>query len=424
MHLSRALLCASLLSTTAYGEVTFHWIDEIGVGAFDVSNDGVVTGNWLTTESAETIRWTVEDGLTNLGRDTGAAFGLAAGTPNISDDGTRISATIVSSDNWMIGAIWEDGVWTETLPLPPDGGRLDFSYSSAWGLSGDGQMLVGLYWRPGQPGGDAHAFKFDEVNGGASVGGDPNAESSRANGANYDGSVVGGWERAPFGTWLPTVWVNGVKTILEPDTLVNCEVEAVSGDGLVAAGNYYDPALQTRIAVRWVFDGADWNRDVLGYLPGTALGLGHVWVEDVNHDGTLCVGYNRFVDNGPFSIGTGFLWTPELGMTDVLDFLADNGVDFESETYDVLALTGVSADGSAICGIARENSGGFGYRSFLIRVLPDCPWDLDGDGSVGSGDLALIIGFWGQTDVPGDFNGDGVGSDDLAELIGNWGPCP
>ncbi len=52
--------------------------------------------------------------------------------------------------------------------------------------------------------------------------------------------------------------------------------------------------------------------------------------------------------------------------------------------------------------------------------------DLDGDGQVGSSDLAIMIGTWGPcVDCPGDLDGDGViGSTDLATLIGSWGPLP
>ncbi len=56
--------------------------------------------------------------------------------------------------------------------------------------------------------------------------------------------------------------------------------------------------------------------------------------------------------------------------------------------------------------------------------IVSCPWDLDGSGDVGASDLATLIGFWGQTGVPADFDGGGVGASDLAELIGRWGPCP
>jgi hypothetical protein len=55
-----------------------------------------------------------------------------------------------------------------------------------------------------------------------------------------------------------------------------------------------------------------------------------------------------------------------------------------------------------------------------------CPWDLNGDSSVGTADLLALLGVWG-TDPggPPDFDGDGnVGTSDLLTLLGEWGPCP
>ncbi len=43
-----------------------------------------------------------------------------------------------------------------------------------------------------------------------------------------------------------------------------------------------------------------------------------------------------------------------------------------------------------------------------------CTWDLDGDGIVGTGDLILLLGAWG----------DPYGTADLIELLGAWGECP
>ena len=43
-----------------------------------------------------------------------------------------------------------------------------------------------------------------------------------------------------------------------------------------------------------------------------------------------------------------------------------------------------------------------------------CDWDLDGDDNVGTTDLLLLLGAWG----------DPYGTADLVELLGNWGPCP
>ncbi|MCH7572517.1 MAG: thrombospondin type 3 repeat-containing protein, partial [Planctomycetes bacterium] len=66
---------------------------------------------------------------------------------------------------------------------------------------------------------------------------------------------------------------------------------------------------------------------------------------------------------------------------------------------------------------------------------PDCDFgspisaDLDGDGTVGAADLAILLGNWGPCgdcqDCPADLDGDcTVGAADLAMLLGGWGPCP
>ncbi len=54
---------------------------------------------------------------------------------------------------------------------------------------------------------------------------------------------------------------------------------------------------------------------------------------------------------------------------------------------------------------------------------PPCPWDLDGSGSVGTGDLLALFTQWG-TKGSADFNADGIVSTaDLLILFTNWGPC-
>ena len=62
-------------------------------------------------------------------------------------------------------------------------------------------------------------------------------------------------------------------------------------------------------------------------------------------------------------------------------------------------------------------------------ICGDCPTDVDGSGSTGAFDLAVLLGSWGPC-APGDAcgclddNGDGViGAFDLAVLLGSWGPC-
>ncbi len=53
------------------------------------------------------------------------------------------------------------------------------------------------------------------------------------------------------------------------------------------------------------------------------------------------------------------------------------------------------------------------YTTSAMMTFNDCPWDLDGDGAVGSADLASLLGDWAT-----------YGSTGLAALLGSWGPCP
>jgi hypothetical protein len=61
--------------------------------------------------------------------------------------------------------------------------------------------------------------------------------------------------------------------------------------------------------------------------------------------------------------------------------------------------------------------------------LATCEGDLDGDGVVGTGDVADLLSVWGPcpgggVPCPGDLDGDGeVGIADFLNLLARWGPC-
>jgi V8-like Glu-specific endopeptidase len=53
-----------------------------------------------------------------------------------------------------------------------------------------------------------------------------------------------------------------------------------------------------------------------------------------------------------------------------------------------------------------------------------CKADLNGDGVVNGGDLAILLGAWGQNGGAANLDGVGpVNGGDLAILLGSWGPC-
>lgn len=69
-----------------------------------------------------------------------------------------------------------------------------------------------------------------------------------------------------------------------------------------------------------------------------------------------------------------------------------------------------------------------GDQSIVVsQTLPECPGDLNLDGTVDATDLALLLGSWGEFGPIGtggdvDLDGDTDGAD-LGTLLGGWGPC-
>ena len=71
----------------------------------------------------------------------------------------------------------------------------------------------------------------------------------------------------------------------------------------------------------------------------------------------------------------------------------------------------------------REEQGWFDAPE--LAPAPPCPEDLNGDGQVNGGDLALILSAWGEDGDDGaDLNGDGiVNGADMALILSAWGNC-
>lgn len=55
---------------------------------------------------------------------------------------------------------------------------------------------------------------------------------------------------------------------------------------------------------------------------------------------------------------------------------------------------------------------------------PDCPEDLNQDGTINGADLTLILSAWGESNPDFDLNGDNVvNGADLTFVLAGWGPC-
>jgi uncharacterized membrane protein len=379
MKIIRSILLVGAVAvcTVAQAEVTFE-VMGLG-GATDVSADGsVVVGN--TYGDYETFRWTEETGMVPLGLATVPVLGGGAGTPDVSADGTKVSATILGMDStYGTQGLWTLGVgWQELMPpAPPDGGILGSFYGSAWGLSYDGGTVVGYYqYHPGEPDGAARASYWTAATGVVGIG--TAGVQGRANDANEDGTVVVGWVASPVGVWQPTVWVDGAMTILN-ETPILSEASVANPAGTILAGQTYSDSLSHRVATVWRWNGSGWDEDVLGAVAGTFANYGTVYPHDMTPDGSMIVGYNAF----DWSQSTGFIWTEETGMVDVEDYLSDNGITVPT-SYNIRSLTGMSDDGTVMIGCGSETFPPYYGKWFIIRSTatgiaeePDTPEEAE-----------------------------------------------
>jgi hypothetical protein len=68
------------------------------------------------------------------------------------------------------------------------------------------------------------------------------------------------------------------------------------------------------------------------------------------------------------------------------------------------------------------------FESFsqeFCNALGECPLDYDGNGTIGNGDILVMLSYYGQTNPPIDPNNDGVVSvQDLLYMLWNVGDCP
>ena len=338
-------------------------VETIGIGTVtDISADGRAAVGQLPT-TLTTFRWTRETGIVSLGRGTYRPLrGQTAGIPRISADGKTVAATIIDDTK----TYYTQGLWTEgsgwrqlNQPLPPDGGLVDNGDSSVFGMSRDGRVVTGLYWRPGQPDGLAHGSLWREATGMTGLA--TRGASSRVDDANADGSVVVGWEENPVdGSRQPAVWVNGERTVLG----LMGEAASVNAAGTQIVGQNYDEATATSSAAVWTRVGDAWQLRSLGVLPGTKPG-GYSYATAASDDGQLVVGFNRrnFLN---FRTQT-FFWTPETGMVETTAFLKSQGIDL-SEQLTIDFLPAVTPRGDTVVAVTTDKAAPYTRRSLLIKL--------------------------------------------------------
>ncbi len=360
--LALAAACLTLATGAALAVPSITWTGNNF--PWDISADGSVVAGNTADGNYSAFRWTELSGAIDLGMHTG---GLAAGggTPDISDDGLHVSATVITADSlYATQGIWTKGIgWERSMPpIPPDGGVSGEALGSCWGLSGDGTTLTGFFWRPdhGMTDGSAHANTWNRMDG-VFTHLPTVIRNYRGNDLNYDGSVVVGWSETDFGTWQPTVWENGGFEVLHSSDSWT-QAQGVSNDGNTIWGNAYNPTTNQVEAAIWLRTPGGWQEQTIGVLPGTFPGYGSATLYDIADIGNIGVGYNEF-NNGQ---GTGFVWTLNEGMVSAEDFFTSYGLTFPAN-YVISSLTALSHDGKKISGFGYDSTTGV-WEGFVVTM--------------------------------------------------------
>jgi probable HAF family extracellular repeat protein len=288
-----------------------------------ISGDGnVVVGHgWITGSDAAAFRWTRTGGYENLA--AGRADVVDSNAYDVNADGSVVVGYNRKANFEHLGFRWTVGGGMEDLPM----------YEVA-DVSGDGTLMVGMnVWR--NTNGQTGSFGF--------LGGN---NYTSALGVSGNGQVVVGFSEtspnryAHAFRWTPTGGIQdlGVTNGTESDA------RGVSGNGLTIVGEARDGGGFWR-AFRWT---ASLGMRDIGTLGGPMSAA-----YDASYDGSVIVGSS--LNSSSSGSYRAFRWTATTGMKDLRQLLLDAGVT-EVQNWVLLSAGGVSDDGSAIAGYGLSPS--------------------------------------------------------------------
>lgn len=336
------VLCAS--AGLLHAAPAYYNLGTGNYGSGVSANGSVVSGYG----GAGFFYWTPGGGVVDIGGHSPAFGDGTGGSSGISDDGTYLGGN--TDDANTLSQISRYHIPSGTWQLLGGiGSSSGVEGSSAWGISGNGQSVVGLGWVNA---GNAHAIQWNSPGPTQDMGSNPADRSSRANATNFDGSIVVGWQDNDNGRQA-AYWNQGVQTLIFDNALNPLgEASDVSGDGnwIVGQGGFGEP---------WRYNRTTGNVDFLGILDPNA-GFPSRGATAVSDDGRIVVGFERDFFN-PFGGTFGTLWIEGQPIQDLTAFAIAAGVPLPAGVALNIPLA-ISGDGLTIAGIDNM------FNGFVITV--------------------------------------------------------
>ncbi len=403
-RVSLLTLALLFLSTASLSADTVIWEQIPGaMSANDMSPDG----RWVVGELGEfsPTGTYLYDTLTGtlLTLPPEAIYATA-----VSDDGTVVLGDMPDPDDpdpvlGTVAARWTAATGWQSLGYLPNALECP-SRSDGYELSADGSVAVGLSW----DGCNGRGFVWTEATGMLEL--EPLANGNcRASVISADGTLIGGFAQGTQSR-TPTVWDGATQQgeLLDPpDGDAIGEIHGISDDGSILLGEWLTMEPTTR-ATKWTMGPDGWEREQIAggsYLPGWS---GNPL--DIADNGTI-VGFDSLMTNR-------IAWILPGGVGDIIsleDYINDNGGYLPPEE-DVQVCQAISTDGRTIIGHSWPMTGGW-----IVRIIPDCTGDLDGDGDTDQADLGVLLASY-LTNDGGDLDGDGdTDQADLGVLLADYG---
>ncbi|WP_454047140.1 T9SS type A sorting domain-containing protein [Chryseobacterium sp. Marseille-Q8038] len=327
--------CIFLKFCFAGAQLTVISLGNYNVGA--VSDNGIVS---MHTSAGGIYKWNAAGGLVQIGSISNGY--PAAGRTIVSNDGTKISSSITNTATGFNEISTYDvaaATWVNRGGLVPTG--WDGSVSSTWGMTTNGNTIVGLGFLTAA---NAHAVKWDEVNGMVDLGSIVSGRSSRANAINATGTVIVGWQDESNGTRSGAKWQDGVESFITDNNGNNVgEAGGISADGntIIGSANPNPYVWNTVSGLTYIT-----HPNASFSFKGGATGI--------SADGKKVIGYYRAFGAPPMS-GEGFIWTSATGRINLNDYAASLGIATNGVTMG-LPLA-ISQDGKKIAGSGTNASG-------------------------------------------------------------------
>ncbi len=386
MH-TRSRFCAALLiaalGTLPSGPATAQTISEVppipGGGltrVYSVNSDGTAAAGFSEDAGSNdrAIRWTLSGGTQNMGLLPGGVLNSFAQA--IDSTGTILAGY---GDSGSARAFrWTTTGGYQLLPIVTGFG----SFNQAFGMTPSGVIVVGGSGTPSE-----RAFWWNSTSPGSSpnlsvLAGQP---SSSARAVSGDGSIVVGFSGTRAFRFASG---GGMQDLGSLPGMVWARAEAISANstinnfgGTVIVGRY-NTGGGTELGFRWTTPGG------MVALPLLSVNTTALRPRAVNGDGTLIIG--QAVD--PLVGGFGsFVWTPAMGSQPLAAHLTGRGVNLAG--WQLTDATGISADGTAMCGYGLFNGN---PRGWVVRNLPCASIDnigAIGDNGCPGGSAFMQVGF-------------------------------